>query len=97
MEDNFLSKLAEFKTKVQKLISLHRESEELNARLSIRNKELEERLKLQEQQLNHTSDQLKALKMVKQLSGSEEEKHSLKLKVNQLIREVDKCLENLKS
>lgn len=97
MEDNFLSKLAEFKTKVQKLISLHRESEELNTRLSARNKELEERLKLQEQQLNNTIDQLKALQMVKHLSTSDEEKHSLKLKVNQLIREVDKCLDNLKS
>jgi hypothetical protein len=97
MEDNFLSKLAEFKTKVQKLISLHRESEELNARLSTRNKELEARLKLQEEQLIQASNQLKALQMIKMLSGSDEEKHDLKLKVNQLIREVDKCLDVLKS
>ncbi len=97
MEDNFLSKLAEFKTKVQKLISLHRESEELNTRLSTRNKELEARLKLQQEQLNHASDQLKALQIAKQFSGSEKDNHQLKLKVNQLIREVDKCLEMLKN
>ncbi len=85
----------EVKTKVQKLINLHsglreevQQLESLNAKLS---------RKLEEQKSKHKTleSQHKALKIAKAVSqgdGADQNTRDLKMKINEYIREIDKCL-----
>ena len=84
--------LSEFKGKLDKLINLH---------LRMKNEKLlmnEEQLQLKEQIriLTLRNEELvkkqEDLKFAKSLLGAEEDPHEAKLKINRIVREIDKCI-----
>ena len=87
--------LEELKGKVQKLITLHgslkeesRQMETLNARLSQRLDEQKSKLK----ELDHQNKALKVAQALHQGGVGDQNARDLKLKINEYIREIDKCL-----
>ncbi len=54
-------------------------------------------LQEKEQQLNRRQEEYKLLKVAKTIEGSNENTRETKLKINTLVREIDKCITLLNS
>lgn len=79
-------------SKVKKLILLHQKNQEENEKLF---KEREILLKLIEEHKNtiiKLEENNKVIKLAKTLSETKENKVEVKLKINELVREIDKCI-----
>lgn len=53
---------------------------------------LQHQLILNQQELDHQQKKFEVLKMAKTINGSKENTRETKLKINALIREIDKCI-----
>ena len=89
-----LEQLKELKIKVEKLINLHLELSRENKSLKLFNHEL--KLKNEEQKtiISELEDKNKVIKLSQAINGngSDQNARDLKLKINEYIREIDKCL-----
>jgi len=84
--------IAEIKKKINQLGN---EKLRLQGELdSLRNKyrDLEERVQEQRVELDEQSEKNRVLKMAKSLNGSGEDTAQTKKKINELVREIDKCI-----
>ena len=57
--------------------------------------QLEHQLRLNQQELVHQKKKFDVLKIAKTINGSKEDTRETKLKINALIREIDKCIVQL--
>ena len=80
------------KTKVEKLFIKHNEAKDSLKILKEENILLQEKLILAKVQTKELSESYKALKLAKSLSGKDGKSTDIKLKINELIREIDKCI-----
>ena len=82
------------KTKVEKLINSHLELSRENKNLQLYNHELREKLEEQKNKIKELEDKNKIIKLSQAVngSGSDQNARDLKLKINEYIREIDKCL-----
>ena len=80
--------------KINKLISLHAELKKDNQRLLNENMELQNTLNLKDNEFKDLYSRYENLKLAKHLvsGGDGEETHDAKLKVNRIVREIDKCI-----
>lgn len=85
------------KSKVEKLIFKHKEAKERLNNLKQENILLQEKLTYEKVQLNKLSEQNKVLKLAKSLTGKEGKSTDIKLRINELIREIDKCIAQVNS
>lgn len=79
-------------SKIEKLVDLHRQTKKELSVLQTQNNHLNQTIAQQKQTIKGLEDKHKVLKLSKSLSENNENTHELKLKVNELIREVDKCI-----
>ncbi len=70
---------------------------EENQLLLQNNAELQVLLQEKEQELSDNKEKFKLLKIAKTIEGSNENTRETKLKINTLIREIDKCITLLNS
>jgi hypothetical protein len=91
MSDN-QSQLVQLKLKVEKLINLHNRLVNENNQLKLVQNQLNEDLKNSQQQLLNLEEKNKLIKMAQAVSGNDQNTRDLKLKINEYIREIDKCL-----
>lgn len=89
MED-LSARVTLIKVKTEKLIGKYNQLEEQNKKLSEKVEKLEKELTEKEQQILEMDSKIKVLK----ISGSvdEESTKDVKLKINELVREIDKCI-----
>jgi hypothetical protein len=78
--------------KIVKLIALHRECKSEVVRLSSENNELQETIKLKDNELKDLQHKYEQLKLAKLLVTGSDDVHEAKLKVNRIVREIDKCI-----
>lgn len=78
--------------KVNKLISLHNKLKSDNQRLLSENDELRSSIKLKENELKDLQSRYEHMKLAKLLVSGSEDSHEAKLKVNRIVREIDKCI-----
>ena len=79
-------------TKCEKLIYLHKKLEEENLMLiNERNNLLESNGKLKTT-INNLEEKNKIVKLAKSLSETNENSLGIKLKINELVRDIDKCI-----
>jgi len=78
--------------KIGKLVDLHHRTKKELSTLKTENKQLIKTVDQQKKAIKELDDKGKILKITKSLSNSNENKTELKLKINELIREVDKCI-----
>ena len=84
-------------SKVRKLVIKYNESKEAIKKLQEECDLLQEKLTYEKVQNKQLSEKNKVLKLAKALSGNEEKSTDVKLKINELIREIDKCIAQVSS
>lgn len=63
-----------------------------NATLKVNVTELRSKIDQQQQIIEEMNRKMDVLKMAKSLAGEGEENREVKLKINELVREIDKCM-----
>ncbi|MBN2748620.1 MAG: hypothetical protein JXR57_03940 [Bacteroidales bacterium] len=63
-----------------------------NQQLQEQNAELQARLKQREKEFVELEERYSQLKLAKSLSSSAKDVHDAKIKVNRIVREIDKCI-----
>jgi hypothetical protein len=91
MSDN-QSQLVQLKLKVEKLINLHTQLKNENQQLKAVHQQMNEEVKRLHQQVGEMEEKNKLIKMAQAVSGTDQNTRDLKLKINEYIREIDKCL-----
>ena len=86
------NKLLEIKEQVKNIIYLHEDLKAEHHQLEERNKQLEEMVMEQEKLIKDLQEQNKILKLAKMISGPDQNSRDIKLKINQMVREIDKSI-----
>lgn len=91
--DEYRAKIEQIIKRTERLVSQHDKLKQELADAQQENLKLKEQLKGQEEKVSELGHQLSVVKVAKQLSATtEEEKVELKKKINEFIREIDKCV-----
>jgi chromosome segregation ATPase len=80
------------KEKVHMLMSNNSSLKEQNIQLETKVSELKNTLEQQKSEIENFNKKVKMLKMAKSLGGDSEKNTEMKLKINELVREIDKCI-----
>ncbi len=93
--NNTLEAIHLLEVKLNDLLSKYEFLKEENEILLRQNGKLQILLSESKQQLQHQKDEFDLLKVAKTMEGSNEDTRNTKLKINTLIREIDKCIKLL--
>ncbi|HAN19378.1 MAG: hypothetical protein A2X13_01770 [Bacteroidetes bacterium GWC2_33_15] len=80
------------KQKVSKVISLYNNLQEENKKLHQQENELKETLKNKEAEIEFLKNKYNKLKLAKSILATTGETHDAKIKINRIVREIDKCI-----
>ena len=78
--------------KIKKIIVLHDQLKSENHKLLTENNELSETIKNKDIEIKALQTKHEHLKLAKLLSIKGDDAHDAKLKVNRIVREIDKCI-----
>ncbi|WP_075343408.1 hypothetical protein [Tenacibaculum agarivorans] len=95
--NNTLEAIHLLEVKLKELLSRYEFLKEENEILLQQNGKLQILLSEKEQQIDDQKKQFELLKVAKTMEGSNEDTRNTKLKINALIREIDKCITLLNS
>ncbi len=84
--------LREFKEKLDKLIGLHQKMKAERQTHMEEIKRLEEQINLLTISNQDLTKKVEGFKFAKSLAGANEDSHEAKIKINRLVREIDKCI-----
>ena len=85
-----INEIREYVKGLQKSINGYRENEE---KVASQLKKLDEEKTNLQNEINQLQEQVKLLKLAKQLEGeSVKDTKEVKLKINEMVREIDKCI-----
>ncbi len=82
----------QLQTRIRQVVELYQKERTENEQLKKKSNELEERLKLDDNRLIDLEERYNKLKISKALIASSNDVHDAKLKVNRMVREIDKCI-----
>jgi len=80
------------KDKVKKLLSLYNDLKANNAELKKQTEEYKTQIKNKEAELDFLKNKYNKLKLAKSLLASTGDSHDAKIKINGIVREIDKCI-----
>ncbi|MFD1631242.1 hypothetical protein [Pseudopedobacter beijingensis] len=89
-------KLDRVLARTQELINLANALQEHNDLLSLENQSLKVALNTSEDKRKELEESVRVLKLAKSLEGSNEKTLDIKQKINEFVREIDKCIVLLK-
>ena len=81
--------------KISKLIERQTVLQEKYEKLLQENKGLQQEVASRQGKIENLENQYESLRVARTMVGSKEDKHMTKLKINALIREIDKCIVEL--
>ena len=84
--------LKEFKGKLDKLINIHLRMKQEKQLLTEEQSRLNEQIRLLTLRNEELVKKQEELKFAKSLLGADEDPHEAKLKINRIVREIDKCI-----
>lgn len=84
--------LSGFKGKLDKLINLHLRMKREKQLLSEEQSQLKEQIRILTLRNEELVKKQEELKFAKSLLGADEDPHEAKLKINRIVREIDKCI-----
>ena len=91
--ESFTASVTNLEKLVKQLMDMHAQSEKQNNTLKILNEQLTVDKENQKNKIDNLTDQLKSLKLAQALAGSgEQDSRQVKMKINEYIKEIDKCL-----
>ena len=82
----------ELKEKISIILSKNNDLKEENKQLKIENKKLLNDQKENKQEINRLEEKYKKIRLAKTILGSSEDTHAAKLRINRIVREIDKCI-----
>ena len=82
----------ELKDKISKIVDLYKKEKDKNVILIRENHGLREKVKVTEQSLKDFKIKYDKLKIAKTLIASSNDMHDARLKVNKMVREIDRCI-----
>lgn len=89
---NYSPIITSLNSKIEKLMLLHRNLEEEKMRLNAEKQDLIKIIQELKIKQNYLEEQNKAIRLAKDIKDDGESSLDLKLKINELVREIDKCL-----
>ncbi|MFN4915129.1 MAG: hypothetical protein ACK5FT_07400 [Sphingomonadales bacterium] len=92
---NLSTRLSEIRTKVEKLVEENRLLKNENESMRDRIEGLERTVELQKNTLSELTEQNKLIKLAKNLAPEDSDTEEIKNKVNELIGEIDRCIDLL--
>ena len=92
---NLSTRLSEIRIKVEKLVEENRLLKNENESMRDRIEGLERTVELQKNTLSELTEQNKLIKLAKKLNPEDSDTEEIKNKVNELIREIDRCIDLL--
>lgn len=87
-----VSALDSLKKSVQQLMDAYAQLKTQNEELSFAVQTLDQELATKQREIEALEEQYKVLKMAKSLEGVSTENKDVKLKINEMVREIDKCI-----
>ncbi len=81
-----------FKSKISRLLSMYNNVRSENASLNNEIDELKLQLKNKDSELEFLNNKYNKLKLAKSIVASEGDGHDAKIKINRIVREIDKCI-----
>ncbi|MCL4484550.1 MAG: hypothetical protein M1445_18380 [Bacteroidetes bacterium] len=84
--------LREFKERLDKLIGLHQKMKVERQLLFEEKTRLNEQINLLTISNQDLTKKMEDLKFAKSLTGANDDSHEAKIKINRLVREIDKCI-----
>ena len=78
--------------KIKAIVSMLEKSEDERDRLQVEKNRLSEQVKLKTIAFEELERKSETLKLAKAILGSGENSHDAKIKVNRIMREIDKCI-----
>ncbi|MBD3748138.1 MAG: hypothetical protein IE931_01470 [Sphingobacteriales bacterium] len=85
-------KLDQVLDRTQKLVDLSKALQEHNDLLNLENQSLKVALETSENKRKELEEKLRVLKLAKSLEGTSEKTLDIKQKINEFVREIDKCI-----
>jgi hypothetical protein len=89
-------KLDQVMDRTQKLVDLSKALQEHNDLLNLENQTLKVAFETSETKRKELDEKLRVLKLARSLEGSSEKTLDIKQKINEFVREIDKCIVLLK-
>jgi chromosome segregation ATPase len=83
---------ATLKDKIKKLLSLYNDLKAENSELKKQTEEYKIQVKNKEAELDFLKNKYNKLKLAKSLLASTGDSHDAKIKINSIVREIDKCI-----
>jgi hypothetical protein len=87
-----LDTFEELQQRIRQVLELYQKERTENELLKRKRIELEEKVRFDNNRLNDLEEKYNKLKISKALIASSEGVHDAKLKVNRMVREIDKCI-----
>ena len=81
--------------KLSKILSKYTILQQENLKLLQQKNNLQQQLSKQQEVIDSLEKKYESLRVANTIVGSKEDKHATKLKINTLIREIDKCIVQL--
>ena len=78
--------------RIRKVLELYQKQKTENEQLKKKSIEMEEKLKIDGNRLTDLEEKYNKLKISKALIASSNDVHDAKLKVNRMVREIDRCI-----
>jgi hypothetical protein len=93
MDSSKEDQIATLKGKIKTIIDLYENQKKINIELENNNLELKEKLILLENKISDVEEKYENLRLARAIiSPNEEGTHEAKIKVNRIVREIDKCI-----
>jgi len=87
--DEIINKL---RNNIKLIISLYEEQREKNREFVTKNKELTHKITNLEDKIKDKELKYNNLKLAKAIASTDDSNHDAKIKVNRIVREIDKCI-----
>lgn len=84
--------LDQLKDKIEKVLNLYEHLKGENTELLKEKNELKKALQDKESELEFIKNKYNKLKLAKSILASTGDKHDAKIKINRIVREIDKCI-----
>ena len=78
--------------KLESLVARHQSVKATNQQLEIQLEQLTQQLETQQESVRQLEDKNKILKLSASLHGEEQDTKATRNKINELVREIDKCI-----
>jgi len=82
----------QLQSRIQQLIGMYEKQKSANELLSKQKSDIQEEIRLEQERVKDLEEKYNKLKISKALIASSEDVHDAKLKVNRMVREIDKCI-----